>query len=218
MWPKIRENDGNCRPLPPSPPAHVSLFIECVFKLVLSNFGDLKEANKTCTSRACPHVCSIIRMWDLISSTFLFSVDSVRLETLHVHFYRPKTQFVGNRNNLRPFVELSRWQRERVSAWAGECVNSTFAAEKRLFPDFCASFQLFSSLNVRHSCWALILAVSSGFALANLRVSGRQTQIFRAVSARECLGDLWTFYALKSVNGTGRGRVLFSSPEQKKEL
>lgn len=37
-------------------------FIERVFKLVLSNFEDFKEANKTCTSRACPHVCSIIRM------------------------------------------------------------------------------------------------------------------------------------------------------------
>lgn len=43
------------------PPMSV-FFIECVFKLVLSNFGDFKEANKTCTSRACPHVCSIIRM------------------------------------------------------------------------------------------------------------------------------------------------------------
>lgn len=151
-------------------------FIECVFKLVLSNFGDFKEANKTCTSRACPHVCSITRMWDLIWWKFIFSVDSVRLETLHVHFYRPKTQFVGRRNELRPFVEREQWQSEWVNAWTPPPLQK----KNVFFPHFCASFQLFSLLNVCHSCWALILAVSSGFTLANLPVSGRQKQIFRA--------------------------------------
>lgn len=75
----------------------VLFLIERVFKLVLSNFGDFKEANKNvhepCVP-ACLQYYQVVR-FDLMKVRF--PCRFCPFGNSSCTFYRPKTQFVGTR-------------------------------------------------------------------------------------------------------------------------